>query len=378
MTSPEGGFYTAQDADSEGEEGKFYLWSPEEITQILGKREGQFFCDFYNVTSEGNFEGRSILNLIHHRGGIFTGEADPALNKRIDAARKKLFAARELRIHPHRDDKILTSWNGLMISALARGAWVLNEERYALAADRAARFILASLCDDKGRLLARYREGKASFPAYLDDYAFLTWGLIELYQASFNVDYLAEALKLTRQMKELFWDGEKGGFFFTGSDGEKLLARPKEIYDGATPSGNSVTALNLLRLARLTAGSQLEELASNQMRAFGGTVAGYPVGYTFYLCALDFALGPPVEIILAGDKEAGETKEMLNKLRQTYLPSATILLSPGGREGEKMAALVPNISGRYPVDNKTAVYICRDYICQAPVTEPEKLVGQLT
>lgn len=373
MTSSEGGFYSAEDADSEGVEGKFYLWSPEEVKEVIGNEDGEYFCGYYDITDKGNFEGRSIPNLIRRRDQVFGEDGLPAQNERLRSARRKLFEAREKRVHPYKDDKILTSWNGMMIAALARGAWVLGDGKYACTAEKAARFLLTRLRNDKGRLLARYRDGEAAYTGYLDDYAFLAWGLIELYEATFDPDFLSEALKLTSQMRELFWDEEKGGFYFTGRDAEELVARPKEIYDGAIPSGNSVAALNILRLARLTGDSDLEQLAAAQLRAFGGTVAAAPAGYTFYLCALDFALGPAIEIVLAGERDSEDTRELLQVLQSAYLPQAAVLLRPEGKEGEKVQKLAPYTAGYRPLDGRAAVYLCRDYACQAPVTEPEEL-----
>lgn len=381
MASPEGGFYSAEDADSEGVEGKFYLWTPEKVKEVLGAEDGEYFCSCFGITKRGNFEGKNIPNLIGRRPGGYTAAQPPAENEnippipdeRITAAREKLFSAREKRVHPFKDDKILTAWNGLMIAALARGAWVLEEEEYARRAEQAVRFLMSHLRSKDGRLLARYREGEAAFPGYLDDYAFLVWGLLELYQATFMPDYLADALELTGQMQELFWDREKGGFYFTGSDATHLPARPKEIYDGAIPSGNSVAALNLLRLARLTGNSKLEQSAAEQLRAFGGTVAAAPAGCTFYLCALDFTLGPGMDIVLAGERNAADTEELLNILRTSYLPRATSLLRPGGKEGEKLTRLAPFTADHHPVEHRATIYICQNYSCSPPVTDTEEL-----
>ena len=264
MTAPEGGFYSAEDADSEGEEGKFYVWTPEEIREVLGEETGRLFCECYDVTEEGNFEGKNILHRIDISLSSVAarhGMSEEELERILEEARGKLFRARERRVRPHRDDKILTSWNALMIAALARGARVLGDEGYADAAEKAARFILRRMRREDGRLLARYRDGEAAILAFLDDYAFLAWGLMELYEATLRIDYLRQAADLTREMIDLFGDKEEGGFFFYGADGEELLTRPKEIYDGATPSGNSVAAYNLIRLARLLADPRLEEEA---------------------------------------------------------------------------------------------------------------------
>lgn len=375
MTAAEGCFYSAEDADSEGEEGKFYLWTPEQVRQVLGDEEGEFFCRRYDISEAGNFEGRNIPNLVHSRARLFDagngsgdgagvdlGSKSPWDDERLLEARRRLFAARSFRIHPYRDDKVLTAWNGLMIAALARGAWVLGEEEYGRAAARAANFLQKRLKDDSGRLLARYRDGQADYPAYLDDYAFLAWGLLELYRATFDSRYLEQSLALTRQAVDLFRDDQHGGFFFTGRDAEQLPARTKEIYDGAMPSGNSVVALNLLRLARLTGDPALEEQATEQLKAFAGTVSGYPAGYAFYLCALEFALGEPLEIVVAGKRDAVDTGVLLQVLRQSFLPGATVLLKPSGEDG-----------GQEPVSGRAAAYVCRNYACQAPLADPQAL-----
>ncbi len=373
MTDSAGGFYSAEDADSEGVEGKFYLWTPDEVEAVLGSEEGELFCRTYDIDGRGNFEGRSIPNLIGRTPEVFLDEGW----SRLEAARQRLFATREKRVHPHKDDKILTAWNGLMIAALAKGVQVLGKAEYAAAAAKAARFILGRLRDDRGRLLARYRDGQAAFPAYLDDYAFLAWGLVELYQATFRPDYLEEALRLTREMKELFWDGERGGFFFTGRDAEQILARPKEVYDGAMPSGNSVAALNLLRLARLTGDPDLDELAGRQLQAFAGTVAPQPAAYAFFLSAVDFALHPSLEVVVAGEPEAGDTAAILDVLRKAYLPEAVVVLRPEGEEGERVASLAPYTADQGPVDGRTAAYVCSNFACDMPVTGPEALAERL-
>ena len=256
MTSLQGGFYSAEDADSEGVEGKFYVWTQEEIKKILGEKPGDIICRFYGVTKSGNFEeGRSILNIeipldaFAKKEGM--GPAD--LKNILEESRRKLFIEREKRIHPHKDDKILTDWNGLMIAALAKGSQALDEPQYAKAAARAADFILKRLRRSDGRLLHMFRDGESPLPGYLDDYAFLVWGLIDLYESTFDVRYLKEAISLNEEMIKLFWDKKDGGLFFSGEDNEKLIMNRKEIYDGAIPSGNSVAALNLLKLGRITA-----------------------------------------------------------------------------------------------------------------------------
>jgi len=231
MTDPEGGFYSAEDADSEGVEGKFYVWSPEDIEQVLGTEEAELYNRVYDITETGNFDGDNIPNLISGTLEDFSlsnGISIERLRERIERARQKLFEWREQRIHPHKDDKILTSWNGLMVAAMAIAGRAFDEPRYKIAAQRAVGFIHDKLMREDGRLLARYRDGEAAYLGYIDDYAFLVWGLIELYETTFDTIYLEQALDLNQQMIDLFWDTDKGGFFFYGHDSEQLFARLKE------------------------------------------------------------------------------------------------------------------------------------------------------
>ncbi|WP_051273653.1 thioredoxin domain-containing protein [Desulfotruncus alcoholivorax] len=300
MTNPEGGFYSAEDADSEGVEGKFYLWQPSEVIKVLGEEKGNIFCRVYDITEEGNFEGYSIPNLIAGTIEEKAGELnvdETWLVEEMATCRERLFQQREKRTRPHRDDKILTAWNSLMIVALARGASVLNVPSYLDAANKALQFIMTHLVKSNGRLMARFRDGEAAHPAYLDDYAFLTWGLLELYQATLEPGYLSQAIKWAELTRDLFEDPSRGGYFFYGSDTELLIARPKEIYDGAIPSGNSVMTWNLLNLFAATNNDAYLKAVEKQIKAFIGTVAGHPGGYSFFLTALLFAAGTCAHLI---------------------------------------------------------------------------------
>ena len=382
MTSPEGGFYSAEDADSEGVEGKFYVWTPEEVKVVLGEVEGEAFCRLYDITDGGNFEGKNIPNLIKSGSewGLLAwaepkvaGKTDGLSRAGLEKCRQKLFAAREARMHPHKDDKILTAWNGLMIGALARGAAVLGEPLYAEAAERAAGFILKSLRRPDGRLLARYRDGEAAYPGYLDDYAFLIRGLIELYGATFDTRCLREALSLTDQAVALFWDDRNGGFYFYGEDSEELLARPKEVYDGALPSGNSVMLLNLLRLARLSGNSRLEEKAARQMAAFSGDVAQQPRGYTHFLMGAQFALGPAREIVVAGRQGERGLQNMLEAVRKMFLPESVVAFHPEEDGRQEIEDLAPYLKENRTVGGNATAYVCQGYACREPVTDADKL-----
>ena len=381
MTDPEGGFYSAEDADSEGEEGLFYVWKPEEIKQQLGDEAGALFCRFYDITDKGNFEdGRSIAHIPIPLADFARKEnLEPeALAIKLEEAREKLFQHREKRIHPLKDDKILTAWNGLMIAALARGCQAFGDRAYAHAAAGAAAFILAKLKQPDGRLLCRYRQGEAAYPAYLDDYAFMVWGLLELYEATFDVSWLEEALSLNRDMLDIFWDQENGGLFFTGKGNEELLTRSKEIYDGATPSGNSVAALNLLRLGRMTGNVELEQKAGDLIQLFSSEIAAYPMAYTQMLHAIDFMIGPTKEIVIAGDTEQEGAKEMIQSIQRTYLPNKVMMVNPDDGADKKIAQkLAPFLKEMKPVGNKPTAYICEQYACQAPITDLNELEGAL-
>lgn len=367
MSHPEGGFYSAEDADSEGEEGKFYVWSPDEIIEILGKREGEWFCQYYGITPGGNFEGKSIPNRIHAQNSAHENELA------IAPLREKVFAARERRVHPHKDDKILTSWNGLMIAAMAIGGRVLNKPDYTKAAKKALDFILAYLINEDGRLLARYRDGDAAYLGFLDDYAFLVWGLIELYQTTFDAKFLKKAIELNKEMLDLFHDKEKGGLFLYAKDGEELIARPKEVYDGALPSGNSVATLNMLKLARITGDHHLEEIAYKQLDTFAGLIEKNPSAYSFFLMAAIFGLYPTKEIVLAGDSRDVNMQEMLNIVHKSFLPEAVIVFNDVAVKEQVLLDLVPYIKGQGPIEGKATVYICENYSCQAPISDIKEL-----
>lgn len=382
MTSPEGGFYSAEDADSEGVEGKFYVWTPEQIVEVLGQEDGELFCACYDVTPEGNFEDHtSILNQIHVSLEEIARERNltlEELEKRLEEAREKLFTARAKRVHPLKDDKILTSWNGLMIAAFARGFRVLGETEYIEAASEAVQFINRKLRREDGRLLVRYRDGESAYLGYLDDYAFLAWGLMELYEATFRAEYLQQAIDLTKEMLELFGDPEEGGFYFYGKDGEELFSRPKEIYDGAIPSGNSVAAYNLIRLAKLTSDERFMKEADKQLKSFAKSVAASPISHSFFLLAMQFALGPSKEIVIVGEPNDVSTKEMIRVVQRAYLPDVVIAMYPQGDDVNTMKFWIPDADEKATgTDSKATVYLCENYACQAPITDVEELKRQL-
>ena len=388
MTSPEGGFYSAEDADSEGVEGKFYLWKEQEILQILEKKDADLIIRVFNVERMGNFKeettgkksGANILHLKKPLSQIASELRMPIKNleNRIVSARERLFEAREKRIHPHKDDKVLTDWNGLMIAAFAQGARVLGEPTYAEAAKRAANFILTHMRTSDGRLLHRYRDGEARITAHLNDYAFLVWGLINLYEATFETQYLKTALELNGDMVTHFWDGHLGGLFFTPDDGERFIVRKKEIYDGALPSGNSVAMQNLLRLARFTGDTSLDEKAAKIVKAFSGHVVQLPSGYTQFLVSADFAMGPSHEVVIVGSPGARDTMEMLKALNGCYTPNHVLIFRPSVEKSPDIEGIAGFIKGHVSIDGKATAYVCLDNACKAPTTdigEMLKLIG---
>jgi len=295
----------------------------------------------------------------------------------MNAAITKLFAVREKRIHPYKDDKILTDWNGLMITALAKAARSFDNSDYADAAEKAAAFILGRMRTPEGRLLHRYRDGEASLPAHVDDYAFFISGLIELYEAVFDTKYLEAALELNRDFIKHFWDENRGGFYFTADDTEEILARKKDIYDAALPSGNSMAMLNLLRLGRMTGDADLEKKALRIGSAFANTVREYPAAYAYLMVAVDFATGPSCEVVIAGDSGSEDTKEMLRALSSEFLPNTVVLLRPGEQESPDIDRISGFTKYHESRDNKTTAYVCRNRECQLPVTDIEKMLELL-
>ncbi|VVB91735.1 Cellobiose 2-epimerase [uncultured archaeon] len=374
MTSPEGGFYSGEDADSEGIEGKFYIWTGDEIKSVLGE-QSEMIKKVFNIKTTGEnvlYLSRDISELASY----FKLPADD-VQERFDDARAKLFAAREKRVHPGKDDKVLTDWNGLMIAALSKGAQVLNEPSYADAARKAADFILGNMRDPQGRLYHRYRDGEPAISAFLDDYAFFVWGLIELYEATFNESYLQAALDLTNDMIKHFWDNENWGFYTTADDAEEVLLRRKEIYDGAVPSGNSVAMLDLLRLGRMTADTGLENRAARIGQAFSRSVLKTPYSHTQLMAALDFALGPTSEVVIAGDLSADDTKAMLAALRKEFIPNKVVIFRPGEIEEPAITRLAEYTRYLFSTDGKTTAYICRNYSCKAPTTDAGRMLELL-
>jgi uncharacterized protein YyaL (SSP411 family) len=384
MTGPEGGFYSAEDADSEGEEGKFYVWSHEEIYSSLGPSDADLFTKVFNIEKDGNFidqvtNEKPGTNILYLNKAL--EEIAPDLNisgqdlwESMSAALGKLFAVRERRIHPHKDDKILTDWNGLMISAFSRAASSFQRPDYAAAAEKAAAFVLGRMRSSEGRLLHRYRGGEASLPAHIDGYAFFISGLIDLYEAVFDLKYLKAALELNRDFVTHFWDEKQGGFHYTADDSEEILVRGKEIYDAAIPSGNSIAMMNLLRLSSLTGDSGLEEKAVILGSAFGETVRAFPAGYTQLLAAVDFAVGPSCEIVIAGDAGSEDTKAMLKALRSRFMPNTVVLFRPSGQESSEFDGISDFAKAYGSPDGKARAYVCKDRNCRQPTSNLSEML----
>ncbi len=376
MTSTEGAFYSAEDADSEGEEGLFYLWTVEEIEAVLGDDASLVLATF-NAAPNGNFHDEatgqsSTKNILHLSAAI-----DPSSEegKRLESARQRLFAAREERVHCFKDDKVLTDWNGLMIAALARAAQAFDDPAIEAAARRAADFALTTLRTKEGRLHKRYRSGNAGLPGTLEDYAFLSWGLIELYEATFDVAYLTAAIELTDTMVAHFVDKENGGFFLSADDATETIVRGKEAYDGAIPAGNSAAAMNLLRLARITGRTEFEELAAGTFRSHSASVARNPSAHALLLTALDFAIGPSYEIVIAGDTDAEDTRAMARAFRRRFVPHKVLLHRPLG-DAPPITKLAPFTLDQ-GANQKALAYVCLDYACKLPTADLERALSFL-
>ncbi|MCF6314226.1 MAG: thioredoxin domain-containing protein [Verrucomicrobiales bacterium] len=373
MTAPDGGFYSAEDADSEGEEGTFYVWTIEEVKKILGEEDGILFAKTYNIKPSGNFKdeasGRFTGTNIPH----LTAEIPADQRDKIEALRQKLFAVREKRIHPQKDDKILTDWNGLMIAALARAGQVLDDPSYTAAAKKAAHYVLTTLSDKNGRLLKRSRLGKAGLTAHLEDYAFVVWGLLDLYEASLDPHYLAEAIRLNDLMLKHFKDPKGNGFFMTADDSEQLLVRSKKLYGGAIPSGNAVAVLNLTRLHRMTANDGYEKEAYATLKAFSGEIAKAPSAFPVTLLALDFLFGPSHEIVISGQLDRADTQAMLAALRKPFLPNKVLIFRPE-KNPQDIIQLAPYTKTQTPLNSKATAYVCQDFACQLPTTDIKKML----
>ncbi len=386
MTSPQGGFYSAEDADSEGEEGKFYLWKAEDMSSILGN-SAPLLMDLFNVQDGGNFLDEAS-GIQQNTNILFRTETMEEYSKKNglelrelemlwEKGRRQLFRARENRVHPLKDDKILTDWNGLMIAALARGGRVLDVPKYVEKARSAADFILSKMRTPEGRLHHRYRDNEVAFQATLNDYAYFIMGLIELYQSTFRPLYLRYAVDLTSHMFEYFWDDVDGGFFTTPDDGERLIVRQKQSFDGALPSGNAVAMLALVQLSRLTGDPLYEERAVQIGKVFSQSVSQYPSAHVNMMVAVDFLVGPSYEVVVVGNPEAEDTRNMIRKLESVYLPNKVIILKPEDKDSVELLKIAPYIEHFTGIDGRATAYVCQNFVCDLPTTDVEQMMEML-
>jgi hypothetical protein len=387
LQSPEGGFYSAEDADSEGEEGRFYTWTAGELGKILSDAEIRIIREVYNITDEGNFlsetgvpGGRNILHLkgdIKNFSGRF-GMSSDEFEKTLDRLREKLLAVRAARVRPLRDDKIMTDWNGLMIAALAKAGRAFGDERFIRAAEKAFSYIQENMYDENSRLLhLRYRNNER-IPALLDDHAYLLWGLLELHQSRYQATYLTSALQLASEMISLFQDTANGGFFLASRGDDPSFSRLKPSFDGPIPSGNSVAAMTLLRLGRLTAQGDLEEEGHKTLRAFASEMAGNPAGLTHMISALNTAEKGTAEVIIAGDHAKEDTKRFLHALHSSFLPDVNTMVVNPDIPDPVITKLIPFASDLKTIDGKATAYVCRNFVCLAPTADPERMLQILS
>ncbi len=386
---PQGGFTSALDAESafdasrpdKKEEGEFYLWKKAQIEEVLERHDAAIFNYRFGVEDSGNalhdpmsvFIGKNILYVAHsieECAKEFHATAGN-ITTILDGARKKLMAERERRPHPHLDDKIITAWNGLMISALAKGYQILGDRKYIDAAEHAAEFIAANLYDGQRHTLSRrYRDGDARFAGGLQDYAFHVMGLLDLYEASFNIRWLEQAIALTTKQVELFYDSSAGGFFDVTGEDPTILVKTKEDYDGAEPSGNSVAALNLLRLASITDNKAWHDAGEKTVAAFGARLQRYPETLVQMLVAVDWHLSIPKEVIIAGASDDSDTRSLLKEVHARFLPHMILLMIDGDPVRKKISAYLPFTEGMKKIDGRATIYICENYACQLPTSDP--------
>ncbi|MCX7838893.1 MAG: thioredoxin domain-containing protein [Anaerolineae bacterium] len=370
MTHPQGGFFSTQDADSDGEEGKFYVWTRAEIDAVLGD-DATLFADAYGVTARGNWEGKNILHVTRDLDVIAAQHhlSDAEASARLERARQKLFAVRALRVPPARDDKVLTAWNGLMLAAFAYAARILQRDDYCALAERNAHFVLSELRDTRGRLYRSWKDGVARLNGYLEDYANLAEGLLVLYETTFDARWFVAARELTETMLVHFSDPQ-GGFFDTADDHETLIVRPKDVQDNATPSGSAMATLVLLKLAAFTGESRYADAAQRALASVSQLVTRAPLGFAHWLCALDFALARPKEIAIIGTPET--SRNLLAIVQREYRPNQVVAL---GMSEE--SSPIPLLRHRPQMNGRATAYVCRNFTCQQPVTEPEIFAEQL-
>ena len=381
LSAPEGGFYSAEDADSEGEEGKFYVWTPDETRAVLGERDAAVFDFHYDVTPHGNFEnGASILHEVHalRETALHFKLLPDQARELLARARAKLFEARAKRVRPHRDDKVLSAWNGLMISAFARGARVLGDERLREHAERAAEFVWRTLYDERsGELRRRWRDGEAAGAGQLDDYAYYALGLIDLYGATFDPLWLERAIRITEAQVARFWDEKDGAFFESPAGDPHVTLRMKDDYDGAEMAGNSIAALNLQSLAVLLDRDDWREKAQLTLAFYARRLEKNPAAMPQMLVAIDLAEAAPRHVVIAGAPGAADTRAFVSEFNHRFLPHDLLLLADGGAAQRRLAALAPFTGSLAPRNGKATAYVCVDYACRLPTTDRAAFAAQL-
>jgi uncharacterized protein YyaL (SSP411 family) len=375
MLHNEGGFYSTQDADSDGEEGKFFVWNPAEVDQILGEETGEIFARIYDVTEMGNFEGKSILHpvLTVDQAARLFKKNPHQIETLVANAKQKLFEARQKREKPFRDEKIITSWNGLMLSGLAEALKISSKPSFLAAANRTIDLIFTKLFSD-GLLLHTYKDGKAKQLGFLDDYAFWGLGILDFYEAVFDHSALQRAIELTEIMVREFWDSSEGGFFYTGNSHEPLISRAKPVFDASVPSGNAKATELLLRMYHFTGREDFLSKAETVLRSYSHAMESQPFGFAHTLCALDFYLRKPKEVVLIGKPEDPKTGELLAVINAIYTPNMTLQLVAPDQPLEKIS---PLLAGKTQIDGNATAYLCHNYTCSAPVTDPAELKSLL-
>ncbi len=386
MTSPQGAFFSAEDADSEGEEGKFYVWTIGEFRNVLGDSDSEVWEKIFNLKPDGNFTDeaggqKTGTNILHLDKTLSQWTRELKLTEQeVDTQwgkiRQKLYQSRKDRIHPLKDDKILTDWNGLMIASLSLGARILNKPEYARAADKSARFILTKMRDNNGKLFHRFRDGELAIEAQAADYAFFINGLLNLYQATFDLTYAEEAATLQKTMLRDFWDDTKGGFFSTANQSAELPVRPKELYDGAIPSANSVSLLNLLWLSRLTGDPKWDTKAHDQVRAFAGTVKSQPTAFTYFLLGVDFAIRPGQEVVISGEPDTSNAQKLLAALNLNFTPNKVTLLK-SDQNAERLAKFAGYTDGLQLIKGQATAHVCKGFACKEPTTDVQAMVDRI-
>ncbi|HYK66129.1 MAG TPA: thioredoxin domain-containing protein, partial [Patescibacteria group bacterium] len=378
MTSPEGGFYSAQDADSEGEEGKFFIWTPKQVEAVVGPELGAIAERYFDVSIEGNFEDANILHRtieLADAARMFKVAEDEMASK-IREIRERLFKAREQRVKPARDDKVLVAWNAMMIGAFAEGYRALHDQRYLEAAGRAANFIMSSMWD--GRALKRsFKDGVARHNAYLEDYAQLAGAMIDLYEASLDAEYIAQARKLADVLLERFLDQDKGGFFFTSDDHEALITRSKAAFDGSTPSGNSAAVMALLRAYSYTGDERYRVEAERALKLFREFIEKQPFGFSHMLEAVDLYQRGPTEVVIVGQRDSADLLEWVERLGLVYVPNRAIFAADDSGSGAQNGFLPEQVRDKRAIDGKVTAYVCREHTCTAPITSFKDLQTEL-